>query len=35
VVFGERLSIYIVLAMALMFVGMFLAGYRRRSPQSP
>lgn len=35
VVFGERLSIYIALAMALMFVGMFLAGYRRRSSQSP
>jgi drug/metabolite transporter (DMT)-like permease len=35
VVFGERLSIYVVLAMALMFVGMFLAGYRRRSLQSP
>ena len=34
VVFGERLSIYVVLAMALMFVGMFLAGYRRRSLQS-
>ena len=34
VVFGERLSIYIVLAMALMFIGMFLAGYRRRSLQS-
>ena len=35
VVFGERLSIYIALAMTLMFVGMFLAGYRGRSPQSP
>ena len=29
VIFGERLSIYVALAMALMFVGMFLAGYRR------
>jgi len=35
VVFGERLSIYLVLAMALMFVGVFLSGYRRSSPQSP
>ena len=29
VIFGERLSIYLVLAMVLMFVGVFLAGYRR------
>jgi drug/metabolite transporter (DMT)-like permease len=29
VIFGERLSIYLALAMALMFVGVFLAGYRR------
>ena len=35
VIFGERLSIYMLLAMVLMFVGMFLAGYRRRSSQPP
>ena len=35
VVFGERLSIYLVLAMALMFVGVFLSGYRPSSSQSP
>ena len=29
VIFGERLSIYLVLAMVLMFVGVFLSGYRR------
>jgi drug/metabolite transporter (DMT)-like permease len=29
VIFGERLSIYLVFAMVLMFVGVFLAGYRR------
>jgi drug/metabolite transporter (DMT)-like permease len=29
VVFGERLSIYVIAAMALMFVGVFLSGYRR------
>jgi drug/metabolite transporter (DMT)-like permease len=34
-IFGERLSIYVFLAMALMFVGMFLSGYRGRSLQSP
>jgi drug/metabolite transporter (DMT)-like permease len=34
-IFGERLSIYIFLAMALMFVGMFLSGYRGRSLRSP
>jgi drug/metabolite transporter (DMT)-like permease len=28
VVFGERLSIYVLAAMALMFVGVFLSGYR-------
>lgn len=30
-IFGERLSLYLVLAMALMFIGVFLAGYRPRS----
>jgi drug/metabolite transporter (DMT)-like permease len=34
-VFRERLSIYLVLAMALMFVGVFLSGYRRPPSQSP
>jgi drug/metabolite transporter (DMT)-like permease len=34
-IFGERLSIYIFSAMALMFVGMFLSGYRGRSLRSP
>ena len=29
VIFGERLSIYVILAMVLMFVGVFLSGYRR------
>ncbi len=29
IIFGERLSIYLLLAMALMLVGVFLAGYRR------
>jgi drug/metabolite transporter (DMT)-like permease len=29
VIFGERLSIYVIAAMALMFVGVFLSGYRR------
>jgi len=29
VIFGERVSIYLVLAMVLMFVGVFLSGYRR------
>ena len=28
VIFGERLSIFVVAAMALMFVGVFLSGYR-------
>jgi drug/metabolite transporter (DMT)-like permease len=28
-IFGERLSIYVIVAMVLMFVGVFLAGYRR------
>jgi drug/metabolite transporter (DMT)-like permease len=32
VVFRERLSIYLVLAMVLMFVGVFLSGYRRAPP---
>jgi drug/metabolite transporter (DMT)-like permease len=27
-IFGERLSIYVIAAMVLMFVGVFLAGYR-------
>jgi drug/metabolite transporter (DMT)-like permease len=35
VVFGERLSIYLALAMALMFVGVFLSGYRRPPSQLP
>ena len=34
VIFGERLSIYLVLAMVLMFVGVFLSGYRR-APATP
>ena len=29
VIFGERLSIYVIVAMVLMFVGVFLSGYRR------
>ncbi len=33
-IFRERLSIYLVLAMALMFVGVFLSGYRRLPSQS-
>ncbi len=35
IVFGERLSIYLALAMALMFVGVFLSGYRRLPSRSP
>jgi len=35
VIFGERLSIYLVLAMVLMFVGVFLSGYRRRPAVAP
>ena len=35
VIFGERLSIYLVLAMALMFVGVFLSGYRRPAAAPP
>jgi drug/metabolite transporter (DMT)-like permease len=35
IVFGERLSIYLALAMALMFVGVFLSGYRRLPSQLP
>ena len=34
VVFGERLSIYALAAMALMFVGVFLSGYRRSASVS-
>ena len=30
-IFGERLSIYVIVAMVLMFVGVFLSGYRRPS----
>jgi drug/metabolite transporter (DMT)-like permease len=29
VIFGERISIHVIAAMALMFVGVFLSGYRR------
>jgi drug/metabolite transporter (DMT)-like permease len=29
VIFGERVSIHVIAAMALMFVGVFLSGYRR------
>jgi drug/metabolite transporter (DMT)-like permease len=35
VIFGERLSIYVILAMLLMFVGVFLSGYRRPSAVAP
>jgi drug/metabolite transporter (DMT)-like permease len=35
IVFRERLSIFLVLAMALMFVGVFLSGYRRPPSQAP
>jgi drug/metabolite transporter (DMT)-like permease len=35
VIFGERLSIYVILAMLLMFVGAFLSGYRRPSAVAP
>ena len=35
VIFGERLSIYVILAMVLMFVGVFLSGYRRPSAVAP
>src|SRR6516164_5929975 len=35
VIFGERLSIYLVLAMVLMFVGVFLSGYRRPPAVAP
>ena len=35
VIFGERLSIYVILAMVLMFVGVFLSGYRRPRTVAP
>jgi drug/metabolite transporter (DMT)-like permease len=35
IIFGERLSIYVILAMLLMFVGVFLSGYRRPSTVAP
>jgi drug/metabolite transporter (DMT)-like permease len=35
VIFGERLSIYVILAMLLMFVGVFLSSYRRPSAVAP
>jgi drug/metabolite transporter (DMT)-like permease len=34
VIFGERLSIYVIAAMALMFAGVFLSGYRRAGTPS-
>ena len=34
-IFREQLSIYLILAMALMFVGVFLSGYRRPPPVAP
>jgi drug/metabolite transporter (DMT)-like permease len=34
VIFGEQVSIYLVLAMVFMFVGVFLSGYRRSQPVS-
>jgi drug/metabolite transporter (DMT)-like permease len=35
VIFGERLSIYVIAAMVLMFVGVFLSGYRRPTATAP
>ncbi len=35
VIFGERLSIYVIAAMVLMFVGVFLSGYRRPGATAP
>jgi drug/metabolite transporter (DMT)-like permease len=35
VIFGERLSIYVIAAMVLMFVGVFLSGYRRPAAAEP